>query len=96
MPPGAEPEVAALLGLERARLHGLPSGVELERFRPQPRAGEARHAFWRRWLLEDAQGWDERGRPGTVSYRAEELAAFSSAPVFLYLGRFIASSGCRC
>jgi len=90
VPPGAEAEVAALLGLERARLHGLPSGVELERFRPWPLAGEARRAFWRRWLVEDPQGWDEQGRPGSVSYRDEELSAFASEPVFLFLGRFTA------
>src|SRR6266516_1472307 len=36
VPPGAEAEVAALLELERLRLRGLPSGVELERFRPAP------------------------------------------------------------
>ena len=71
MPPGAEAEVAALLGLERSRLHGLPSGVELERFQPSPLAGEARRAFWHRWLVEDPQGWDEQGQPGhLVSERA--------------------------
>ena len=90
VPPGAESEVAALLGLERSRLQGLPSGVELERFEPSPLAGEARRAFWRRWLVEDPQGWDERGRPGTISYRDEQLAPFASEPVFLYLGRFTA------
>ncbi len=90
VPPGAEPEVATLLGLERSRLHGLPSGVELERFRQQPLLGEARRAFWRRWLVEDPQGWDELARPGSVSYRDDDLAAFSSEPVLLYLGRFTA------
>jgi glycosyltransferase involved in cell wall biosynthesis len=90
VPPGAEAEVAALLGLERSRLHGLPSGVELERFQPSPLVGAARRAFWRRWLVEDPQGWDEQGRPGTISYRDEQLAPFASEPVFLYLGRFTA------
>jgi glycosyltransferase involved in cell wall biosynthesis len=90
VPPGAEAEVAALLGVERSRLHGLPSGVELERFQPSPLVGEARRAFWRRWLVEDPQGWDEQGRPGTISYRDEQLAPFASEPVFLYLGRFTA------
>jgi glycosyltransferase involved in cell wall biosynthesis len=90
VPPGAEAEVATLLGLERSRLHGLPSGVELERFRPRPLAGEARRAFWRRWLVEDPQGWDEQGRPGSVSYREEELYALTSEPVFLFVGRFTA------
>ena len=90
VPPGAEAEVAALLGLERSRLRGLPSGVELERFQPARLAGEARRAFWRRWLVEDPQGWDEQGRPGTISYQDEQLAPFTSEPVFLYLGRFTA------
>jgi glycosyltransferase involved in cell wall biosynthesis len=90
VPPGAEGEVAALLGLERSRLLGLPSGVELDRFQPRPVAGEARRGFWRRWLIENPQGWDRDGQPGGVSYREEELAAFASAPVFLYLGRFTA------
>jgi glycosyltransferase involved in cell wall biosynthesis len=90
VPPGAEAEVAALLGLERSRLHGLPSGVELERFRPRPLTGEARQAFWRRWLVDDPQGWDEHGAPGGVSYRDDDLAAFNSEPVILFLGRFTA------
>lgn len=90
VPPGAENEVAALLGVERSRLHGLASGVDLERFRPRRLTGEARRAFWRGWLVEDARGWAEDGRPGTVAYREEELSAFASEPVFVYLGRFTA------
>src|SRR5207247_101025 len=77
VPPGAEAEVAALCGLERFRLHGLPSGVELDRFRPRPLAGEARRAFWQRWLVECPQGWDEQGRPGSVAYHDEELSSFA-------------------
>lgn len=91
VPPGAETEVAALLGLERVRLCGLPSGVELERFRSSPVTGEARRAFWRRWLVEDPQGWDEHGQPGSVAYPEQELAPFASETVFVYLGRFTAA-----
>jgi len=90
VPPGAEAEVASLLGLDRSRLHGLASGVELERFRPRPLSGEARRAFWRRWLVDDPQGWDEQGTPGSVSYRHDDLAALACEPVLLYLGRFTA------
>jgi glycosyltransferase involved in cell wall biosynthesis len=90
VPPGAEAEVAALLGLERFRLRGLPSGVELERFRPCPLAGEARRAFWQHWLVECPQGWDEHRPPGSVAYRDEELAPFASGTVLLYVGRFTA------
>jgi glycosyltransferase involved in cell wall biosynthesis len=91
VPPGAEADTALLLGLERAKLRGLPSGVELERFSRRPLAEDERLAFWRRWLVEQPRGWDERGRPGSIAYRDEELAPFRArGPVFLYVGRYTA------
>jgi glycosyltransferase involved in cell wall biosynthesis len=91
VPPGAEADTALLLGLERAKLRGLPSGVELERFSRQPLAEDERLAFWRRWLVEQPRGWDESGRPGSIAYSEEELAPFrAGGPVFLYVGRYTA------
>jgi glycosyltransferase involved in cell wall biosynthesis len=91
VPPGAEADAALLLGLERAKVRGLPSGVELERFSRRPLAEDERLAFWRRWLVEQPRGWDESGRPGSVAYRDEELAPFrAGGPVFLYVGRYTA------
>ena len=91
VPPGAEADAALLLGLERARLRGLPSGVELERFSPRPLAEKERLAFWRRWLVEQPRGWDQSGRPGSIAYADEELAPFRAGDtVFLYVGRYTA------
>ena len=91
VPPGAQADAALLLGLEPARLRGLPSGVELERFSRRPIVGEERYAFWRRWLVEQPCGWDESGLPGSIAYTDEELAPFrAGGPVFLYVGRFTA------
>jgi glycosyltransferase involved in cell wall biosynthesis len=91
VPPGAEAEAALLLGLERARLRGLPSGVELKRFSRRPLAQEERLAFWRRWLVKQPRGWDQSGRPGSIAYRDQELAPFrAGGPVFLYVGRYTA------
>jgi glycosyltransferase involved in cell wall biosynthesis len=91
VPPGAEAEAALLLGLERAKLRGLPSGVELERFSRRPLGEGERLAFWRRWLVEQPRGWDQSGQPGSIAYGDEELAPFrSGGPVFLYVGRFTA------
>ena len=91
VPPGAEADAALLLGLERAKLRGLPSGVELERFSRRPLAKGEPLAFWRRWLVEQPRGWDQSGRPGSIGYRDEELAPFrSGGPVFLYVGRYTA------
>jgi glycosyltransferase involved in cell wall biosynthesis len=91
VPPGAEADAALLLGLERAKLRGLPSGVEREHFSPRPLAGDERLAFWRRWFVEQPRGWDESGRPGSIAYVDEELAPFrAGGPVLLYVGRFTA------
>src|SRR5438067_3958087 len=91
VPPGAEADAALLLGVERAKLRGLPSGVELERFSRRPLAEDERLAFWRRWLVEQPRGWDQSGRPGSITYRDEELAPFrAGGPVFLYVGRYTA------
>jgi glycosyltransferase involved in cell wall biosynthesis len=91
LPPGAEADAALLLGLERAKLRGLPSGVELEHFSPRPLAAEERLAFWRRWLVEQPRGWDESGRPASIAYTDEELAPFrAGGPIFLYIGRYTA------
>jgi glycosyltransferase involved in cell wall biosynthesis len=89
VPPGAEAEAALLLGLERAKLRGLPSGVELERFAPRPLATAERLAFWRRWLVERPRGWDQSGRPGSITYAEEDLAPFRTGDtVFIYVGRY--------
>lgn len=91
VPPGSEPEVAALLGAPPARLSAIPSGVELERFRPRPLGRHERLAFWRRWLVEQPQGWDETGRPGSVAYQMSDLWPFEGAEtVFLFVGRYTA------
>jgi glycosyltransferase involved in cell wall biosynthesis len=91
VPPGAEADAALLLGLERAKLRGLASGVERERFSPRPLLEDERLAFWRRWLVEQPRGWDRSGRPGSIAHRDEELAPFrSGGPVFLYVGRYAA------
>jgi hypothetical protein len=71
VPPGAEADAALLLGVERARLRGLPSGVERERFARRPLAGKERRAFWRRWLVEQPRGWP-RSRSRRVDSRRVE------------------------
>ena len=91
VPPGSEREVGSLLGVARDRIVGLPSGVDLGLFRPQPLPASERFSFWRDWLVEHPQGWDESGRPGTVGYRRRELWPLEQAEtIFLFVGRFTA------
>ncbi|MGI8660591.1 MAG: glycosyltransferase family 4 protein [Thermoleophilaceae bacterium] len=83
-----------LLGVEPRRTTWIPNGVDLARFdRAQP-SSEQRTARWRRWLVEDPQGWREGGQPGSVRYPEAVLTRFADdgagvpAPVLLFIGRF--------
>ena len=65
-------------------------------FAPSDASAEDRLARWRRWLVDDPQGWDESGEPGTIAYTNEEVhRAFVGAdtgdlrPVLLFVGRFL-------
>src|SRR5204862_5609653 len=84
-------EASGRLGVEPARIRTVPNGVEPERFDRRPLGARARLAHWRRWLVEDPQGWDERGLPGTVAYGERDLDALrAGGSVLLYSGRFTA------
>ena len=82
--PGIADEAADRLGLARERFVELPGGVDLELF---DRRAVDRLAFWRRWLVEEPQGWDESGRPGTVRYAEADLASDRRGPAARALRR---------
>ena len=79
----------ALLGVDPARVVPAPNGFDPKLFDRRPLRGEERTRLWRRWLVEEPQGWDESGEPGSVSYTEADLEAFAGdAPVLLYVGRY--------
>ena len=89
--PDAAAQAEALLGVDPARVTCVPNGVDVSRFDRRPARGDDRVAFWRRWLVEDPQGWDGSGVPGSVRYGERDLDAFrEGGPVLLYVGRFTA------
>ena len=56
-----------LLGLDPDTVHCLPNGVDIDRFTPYRPSDAERRALWLRWLVHDAQGWDETtASPGSV------------------------------
>jgi glycosyltransferase involved in cell wall biosynthesis len=65
-----------------------PNGFEPDLFDRRPLRGSERTALWRRWLVEEPRGWDETGKPGSVRYEPDQLAAFEDGPVLLYVGRY--------
>ncbi len=87
-------EVGRLLDVDPARTEWIPNGVDLSRFDRAEISAQQRLARWRRWLVEEPQGWSEGGAPGSVAYAEEDLRAFldprtgEAAPVLLFVGRF--------
>ena len=85
-----------LLGLDPARIEIVPNGVDTNSFVPLGLSAGRRLDHWRRWLVEDPQGWDEGGSPGTIRYTNEDIDRFfvepttgELRPTLLFVGRFL-------
>jgi glycosyltransferase involved in cell wall biosynthesis len=74
-----------LLGIDPSLCTVVGNGYDPELF---GRGEVDRAAVWRRALVDDPRGWRPGGDEGSVSYAAEDLAAFAEHPVLLYVGRF--------
>jgi glycosyltransferase involved in cell wall biosynthesis len=86
--PDAVRRVPDVLGVDPDRVVWSPNGFDPEAFDRRPIAGEERIALWRRWLVDDPQGWDESGEVGSVSYDEDQLDAFRDGPALVYVGRY--------
>jgi glycosyltransferase involved in cell wall biosynthesis len=82
-----EERVERELGIPAERCTVVPNGFDPEIF---DRREIDRVALWRRWLVDDPQGWRPGGEPGSVAYAASDLTVFEDAPVLLYVGRYTA------
>ncbi|MDH3724856.1 MAG: glycosyltransferase family 4 protein [Thermoleophilia bacterium] len=85
-----------LLGVDGSSIDMVPNGVDSSRFSVRPTPPGERFARWRRWLVEEPQGWDESGVPGSISYTDDDLrhgfingAGREPPPILLYVGRFL-------
>ena len=89
-------EALRLLSVPPEAVEVIPNGVDIECFDRRELSFEERLVLLRRWLVDDPQGWDDSGRPGSVRYPPAALEAFVDrhsgglAPVLLFVGRFLA------
>ena len=92
--PHLRDDARQLLDVPPEAVESIPNGVDVERFDRQHLDRAARLGRWRHWLVEDPQGWDESGQPGTIRYREQDLRWFDAtgsedhAPVLMFVGRF--------
>ncbi|MBG7605911.1 MAG: glycosyltransferase family 4 protein, partial [Actinobacteria bacterium] len=85
-----------LLEIDPARIDIVPNGVDTSSFVPLGLSADRRLDLWHRWLVEDPQGWDESGLPGTIRYTDDDIDRFfvdattgELRPTLLYVGRFL-------
>ena len=82
----------SLLGLAEDRVTDVPNGVDTEYFRPRQTTPTERADLLRRWLVDDAQGWDETGIPGSVRYSRSDVDGMigpeGDGAVLIFVGRF--------
>ena len=81
-----EVRVERELGVAPERCTVVPNGFD-------PAVFDAREvdrlAVWRRWLVDEPQGWRPGGGAGSVAYAAGDLEPFADGnPVLLYVGRY--------
>jgi glycosyltransferase involved in cell wall biosynthesis len=93
--PGDRSTAIDVLGVEPDRVSDVPNGVDTDHFAPRSMTPTERRAHFRRWLVEEPQGWDETMVPGSVSYREPDLDRLlgeaDDAVVLIYVGRFTAA-----
>jgi glycosyltransferase involved in cell wall biosynthesis len=85
-----------LLGVAPSLVEVVPNGVDVTRFAPGNLTRAERLVHWRQWLVDEPQGWDESGQPGTVRYSDNDIERFfldaatgETLPVLLFVGRFL-------
>ncbi len=83
-----------LLPIDAARIMTIANGVDTEVFSPRPRTPGERLELWKRWLVDEPQGWAPGCSPGSIRYGIGDLAAFTDdagqpVPVVLFAGRFL-------
>lgn len=82
------------LGISRGLITTIPNGVDTSLFKPLGWSRDEKLSFLQKILVDDPQGWDEGGLPGSVRYDLSDLERFrgedgSSRPLAVFVGRFL-------
>ena len=92
--PHVASEAVRLLGVPEDLIEVIPNGVDTDLFDRSALTRDARLKLLRHWLVDDPQGWDESGHPGSIRYPLQALDAFTSRggeplPLLLFVGRYL-------
>ena len=81
-------------GIEEGDITIVPNGVDTSLFKPVSWTEGRKMGFLRQIIVEEPQGWDESGVPGSVRYTEADLETFRSEsgglkPILIFVGRFL-------
>jgi glycosyltransferase involved in cell wall biosynthesis len=92
--PDIHERAVARLGIPKERITTIPNGVDTSLFRPLDWSPGEKCSFLQKILVDEPQGWDEGGVPGTVRYDRSDTERFKDEsgklkPLAIFVGRFL-------
>ena len=92
--PDVRERAIARLGIDEKHIATIPNGVDTALFQPLDWSTDDKWNFLRKILVEEPQGWDEGGVPGSVRYERSDIERFRDAagdlkPLLIFVGRFL-------
>ncbi len=92
--PDIRERAIARLGIDEDDITTVPNGVDTSLFRPLDWSTDEKWSLLQEILVEEPQGWDESGVPGSVRYDQSQIERFRDEsgnlkPLAMYVGRFL-------
>ena len=84
----------ARLAIDGKHITTIPNGVDTSLFQPLDWSSYEKWSFLRKILVEEPQGWDESGVPGSVQYDQSDIEKLRDKsgdlrPLVIFVGRFL-------
>ncbi|MCH8935447.1 MAG: glycosyltransferase family 4 protein [Gemmatimonadetes bacterium] len=84
----------ARLAIDEKHITTIPNGVDTSLFQPLDWSPYEKWSFLRKILVEEPQGWDESGVPGSVQYDQADIEKLKDEsgdlrPLAIFVGRFL-------
>ena len=84
----------ARLAIDEKHITTIPNGVDTSLFQPLDWSPYEKWSFLRKILVEEPQGWDESGVPGSVQYDQSDIEKLRDKsgdlrPLVIFVGRFL-------
>jgi glycosyltransferase involved in cell wall biosynthesis len=92
--PDIRDRAIARLAIDKQHITTVPNGVDTSLFQPLDWSTDEKWSFLQRILVEEPQGWDEGGVPGSVRYDRSDIERFKDEsgnlkPLAIFVGRFL-------